>query len=298
MKIFHIGICVYPDPIWISRALMKKGEYRECRPEDSRLLEIYNEFKPDLVFIQVQSPVINLETIQYLSKESIVINWMGDVRVHTERWFYQWSPYVVNCFSNMRDVDNLWAGNNRTEFLQIGIDPLIFYNRKPEKKHDIVFMANRYNNFPLSGFRQKVIYYLKNKYHERFKLLGNGWPMSDGNLNQSQTRESEFYSESKIAISISHFDIDRYFSDRLLRAMGSGCFTLSHNYHGIEKDFTIGEHLDTFGNEQELEAKINYYLQQEDERERIALNGYDHVHANFTTDNMADEIIKIYDKYK
>ena len=33
MKIFHIGICVYKDPIWLAAALMRVGDCIECLPE-------------------------------------------------------------------------------------------------------------------------------------------------------------------------------------------------------------------------------------------------------------------------
>lgn len=294
MKIFHIGICVYPEPIWISRALMKAGEYRECRPEDPDLINKVRQFNPDLIFIQVQSPVIPLEIVRELSTIGLVLNWMGDVRNQTEKWFYQWSTYVVNCFSNMRDVRAVPGA----EYLQIGIDPLIFNRQDEEKKYDIVFLANRYNQFPLSGYRQRIIYRLKQTYHERFKVYGNGWPMADGNLNQSQPDECRLYNQAKIAISVSHFNIERYFSDRLIRAIGSGCFTLSHHYDSIDQDFKVGTHLSTFYNEGDLIEKINYYLTHSKEREQIARQGYDHVHENFTTDSMVKHIIEIYKRHE
>jgi spore maturation protein CgeB len=113
-----------------------------------------------------------------------------------------------------------------------------------------------------------------------------------------QYEEAYTYASSSIAISYSHFNINRYFSDRLIRAMGSGCFTLSHHYDGIELDFEVGKHLDSFTSLAGLKEKIDYYLEHEDERNKIASEGYKHVHENFTTRNMVNDILRIYEKYK
>ena len=158
-------------------------------------------------------------------------------------------------------------------------------------------MGNWSAGFPLSPYRFKAVDMLHNVYKDRFQLFG-GWHGCNGNLMRNQDGEANVYSKSKIGISISHFNIDRYFSDRLIRIMASGCFALSHHYEGIEKDFEIGTHLDTFKDLDELRQKINHYLTHEKERERIAAAGCELVHKNFTTDNMVNDILRIYEQTK
>ena len=80
--------------------------------------------------------------------------------------------------------------------------------------------------------------------------------------------------------------------------MGSGCFALSHHYDGIEKDFEVEKHLVTFHDFDGLRNKIDYYLQNEDERNKIAMAGCKHVHQKFTTKNMVNDILRIFTKYK
>jgi spore maturation protein CgeB len=80
--------------------------------------------------------------------------------------------------------------------------------------------------------------------------------------------------------------------------MGSGCFCLSHKYPGIEKDFVIGKHLDVFDSPAELIQKIDYYLANNHDRQRIADNGYQLAHSRFTCDNMVENAIEIYKKYE
>jgi len=162
---------------------------------------------------------------------------------------------------------------------------------------DVVFMANYYGGmFPLSAFRKGAAINLKQSFGRKFNLLGNGWNgREDGNLNGNQLAESQFYSGSKIGINISHYSLERYTSDRLFRIMASGCFCLSHYYPGIEKDFKIGEHLDVFADFNIMRNKVRHYLDNPDKRQQIANNGYDLVHRKFTTDNMAKEILRLYE---
>ena len=293
VRLLHIGLTVHEDR-WLSKELRKRTIYAEINPNqsDSDIKELFNYHKPELVFMQIQQEkVIGLDLIRYMASKAVLINWSGDVRDPLPSWFYDFDPYCVTCFSNMRDVKQIGG-----EFLQIGIDSEIFKNRNQSiYTNDLVFMGNRSMCFPLSSYRDQAIEYLRK--HFNISVYG-GWPGAKDNLMNDQYEESNVYSRSKIAISISHFNIERYFSDRLLRAMGSGCFTISHYYEGIEIDFEVGKHLETFKDFGELKEKCNYYLAHEDERNKIAMAGCKHIHDKFAIENMVDDILKIYEKNK
>ena len=294
VRLLHIGLTVHEDR-WISKELKNRTIYAEINPHrpDDEIRKLFDSHKPELVFMQIQQEnVIDLGLIKYMSKKAVLINWSGDVRDPLPSWFYDFDPYCATCFSNMRDVKEI-----NGEYLQIGIDPEIFKSYSDRWKNtDIVFMGNRSMCFPLSSYRIQAVDFLKANYNN-FKVYGS-WTNADGNLMNDQYEESKVYSGSAIAISISHFNIERYFSDRLLRAMGSGCFTLSHHYEGIEQDFEVGKHLETFKDFDELKEKIDYYLVNENERTKIASDGYYHVHENFTTKNMVNDILRLYAKNK
>jgi len=292
IKLLHIGLTVGKGD-WISEELKNRTIYREIQPfeEDVLIRAAFDEHKPDCVFMQIQqADAINLGLIEYMSKKAVLINWCGDVRDPLPAWYVDFDKFCVTAFSNMRDVDEM-----ECEYLQIGIDTKIYHKKKIQKDIDVVYMANWSAGFPLSGYRMQAVNFLRQ--YKNFKIFG-GWPGADGNLMKSQYEENNIYNRAKIGISISHFCIDRYFSDRLIRSMGSGCFTLSHYYPGIERDFEIGGHLDVFHNLDELKEKINYYLEHDFERNVIAMVGYNYVRRHFTTKNMVDDILRIYEKNK
>lgn len=60
---------------------------------------------------------------------------------------------------------------------------------------------------------------------------------------------------------------------RLFEATGVGSFLLTGRYDNLERYFTPGEEIETFGDESELLAKIDHYLSHPEERRRIAAAG-------------------------
>ena len=227
---------------------------------------------------------------------AFVINWTGDMRNTTPQWMVDFSHNVSSTmFSNWRDVDYCAAKKINTGFLQQGIDTHIF---TPEGEAadapEIVFLANNYGlQFPLSTYRKSVMQTLRAKFGQRFKVYGNGWGNDSGNVNASQYEEAKVYRGCKIAISVSHYDSDGYFSDRLGRSLCSGAFVLSHNYEGIQRDFQAGKHLDTFDNLTELVSKCESYLQDDTARNRIAKEGQKYAAENFSYQNIIKQILKL-----
>lgn len=263
------------------------------------LIALVDGFKPDLVFMQVQTPnVISVETAKLLSKETKIVNWTGDVRYPTPQWFIDIGRHIhLTLFTNMHDIEHVRKYGIKADYLQIGVPDKIF---KPEgcghvDAPEIVFFGNNIGGFPLSHYRADMVRKLRNTYGKRFGCYGINWGPGIKSIT-NQEEEASYYRSAKIAINLSHFDYPRYTSDRLLRAMGSGCFVLSHAYQDIEKEFENGKHLQTWSNFTELFEMIDFYLERKDEREKIAKAGCKHIHANHTWSNRINELMKmIYD---
>jgi len=258
---------------------------------------------PEIIFLQIQSDTIDgKNTNDYIGRQinefkrrgAYVINWTGDMRNSTPQWMIQFAQNVnITMFSNLRDVEYFKSVGINTGFLQQGIDTNIFTPiGEVADAPEIVFLANNYaNQFPLSGDRKEAIKMLQRKYGNRFKVFGNGWGENSGNVNSSQYEEAKVYRGCKIAISISHYNVDRYFSDRLGRALCSGAMVLSHNYIGIEKDFEAGTHLDTFSDLNNMIEQCDKYLSDDEKRERIAKAGQVLASKEFSYHNIVKQII-------
>lgn len=296
MRILHIGLCAKSESLpYFFRKVATV--YDEMQPH-----EAYDNGKDyDVCFMQIQNEITSGQpTTKFLSwvkrlKDNgcKVINWTGDMRNETPRWMIEFAPNVtITAFSNQRDVDYCNSIGVNAKFLQIGIDQRIF---TPEglksNSHDIVFLANNYGNqFPLGSFRRDIVNALKSKYGSKFGVYGNGWSGASGNLNSSQYDEAALYRGAKIAISCSHYDSDRYTSDRLFRALGCGVATVVHHYKGIEKDFK--DSLATFKDISELMERVDFFLGNDEIRLMYAAECHE-ISKRFTYDEMVKQIIEL-----
>lgn len=305
LKLLHIGQCSTQAPFSsLQQALMPICDYKFVSSSDlainEKSIQISNEWKPDLVFIHIQAAnVIKEETVIELKNNGAwIANWTGDARYPTPRWYYDVGKHIdLTLFSNEQDAIVLRENGVNAGFLQIGIDENI-YTPIGKRKNvcDIAFMANNYNgDFPLSNYRKETADILKRKYKNKFGLFGSGWnKIATGNLYSSQLDEAAVYRGSKIGINISHFDLERYSSDRIFRIMGSGALCMCKEYPGYYRDFKDKENLVIWRDHKELIQIIDYYLQNESERKRIADNGCKLVHEKYTFKNTVETLLKYY----
>ncbi len=266
---------------------IKKSDVFSMR---EKLIKINNEFKPDLVFMQLQTPKI-IDAITASKLNGIIINWNGDVREPLPEWMKDLAPYIdATCLTNETDTEQLREEGFNSWFFQIGFEDKIFTPKGQKltttntiyKHPDIVFMANHYQDkFPYSQERYDIAKRLKKEYGNRFLLCGQGWDIEAINLMGEPKKEVMVYRSCKIAINANHFLHKRFSSDRIFRIMGSGAFCLTRWYPGIEKDFVDGVHLKTFSNVDEMIYLINYYLKNEGERMDIGEAGCKLVHDKF-----------------
>ena len=306
-KLFHISLGSHNDGMW--RAFDKEFETKhfDWTPYkhnvhllNSYVIQIFDNFNPDIVFMQLQEGgIISLETARHMTKKSVVLNWTGDVRHPIPHWYFELGKNIdMTLFSNMNDVDSFNSLGVNAGFLQVGFDENIFTPNGTRSAYPpIIFLGSNYlstSRFPLSALRQQMVCRLNSKYGSKFMAYGHNWQETIGReqfLNPNE--EAEAYRSSLIAINLSHFNYGRYSSDRMLRLMGSGGFCLSHNFTDIEKDYKIGEHLDVWYGIENLLSKIDYYLENHEEREKIRNAGTMFVRDNYTWDKVMIELKKI-----
>jgi glycosyltransferase involved in cell wall biosynthesis len=302
-KLLHLGCNAGSESM--PKYFKEQCDYKEFLLDGNLANNLENlDYVPDIVFMQVQSDTIDgKNTCSYIGRQikeirdkgAFVINWTGDKRNGVPRWMIDFSDNVsITGFSNEEDMQECHKRGIKSVFLQQGIDTNIFNPvGVAVDTPDIVFLANNYGNeFPLSRYRKEAVNALKSRFGNRFKVYGNGWGHNSGNVNSSQYEEAKVYRGAKIAISISHFNSDRYFSDRLGRALCTGVFVLSHDYSGLDKDFIRGEHLETFGSINEMVNKCEEFIGSE-KRGHIARKGQELASKEFSYQNIVTQILNL-----
>lgn len=164
-------------------------------------------------------------------------------------------------------------------------------NQKAGMQNEVIFVGSR-GYHPEWQYRPQLIDWLAETYKERFKHFGgDGLGVVRGEaLNQ-------LYGSTKVVVGDSlciDFKYPYYWSDRVYETLGRGGFMIHPYIEGMEQDFEDGKHLVfyKFGDFDDLKAKIDYYLEHDDEREKIRLAGHEHVKANHTYNNRWGEILR------
>ncbi|RMG72407.1 MAG: glycosyltransferase, partial [Nitrospirae bacterium] len=175
--------------------------------------------------------------------------------------------------------DFIDAGIKNVYWLPLGCDPEIHGKRELPKQYDIGFVGSLNN-------RKRIE--LINKLSERFNLHYERCFLE---------RMAEVYSQSKIVFNIS---VNNDMNMRVFEALCSGSMLLTDEAtgSGLTELFEDRKHLVVYKNEEELFELADYYLKNEEERERIAEEGYREVLKNHTYAHRVEEIINTVTKGK
>jgi spore maturation protein CgeB len=312
MKVLRIVITGEEPPYYtITEAFKKRfevvdtiywNEIENLHDMNSIVRARVTSIKYDVVFMQIQHPnIITRNTAELLSQNALVFNWTGDVRTDIT-WYKEIAPYVVTLFTNMTDVLKIRAIGCQADYLQTGYDHRYYYNINKGRHGNIAFCGNYYPeaDFPLKKLRVDAVRHLKNEFPQNFHLYGKTWDAigikSEGFANNEW--EANLYNESLLALSISHFNYSRYFSDRLLREMACGCCVLSHRFLDNELEFKEGEHIVYWDNFTDLSEKINHYFKNPSEAIKIGQSAASYVKENYSWDKFTENFLNIILKYK
>lgn len=301
-KCLHIGLSATPGTNnGLQKALRKVCDYREIHTSDpnlnARIFEECQAFRPDIVFMQIQTPnivkPITMERIRpFVGK---IINFTGDVREPVPDWYIDLGKHIdLTLFVSGDNVLEAKSRGINADWIQIGFDPEIFNDQVvPEQTADIVFMANNYSQFPLSAYRYEIAHALHKEFGSRFQLFGSGWDIPAQDCNESQERQAAILRGCKIAISCSNFDHSKYVSDRVLRIMGAGAFCLSHEFKDREELYDRHNNMTFFNSINEMVKLCHAYLYRDDLRNRLARNGYELTHKLYTWEAMINNILEL-----
>lgn len=160
-----------------------------------------------------------------------------------------------------------------------------------EFDHDVIFVGSKryHHEYP---YRPQLIEYLRKIYGDRFLHVGG-----DGDTGTIRGEAlNRIYARSKIAIGDSlniNFNYPYYTSDRLFESTGRGGFTIYPRIKGLEDYFEDGNEIVFYehGNLEDLKTKIDKYLEDGIDRERIRLNGHERTKNNHTYVNRWKQII-------
>lgn len=246
------------------------------------LIDLYNEINPSIVLLHHNKFCFNNKLFKKLNN-SYNIYWRNDERNPIESWYNEMIPYfnlfLTSSEDSSKEVIKLGV---KSERLMMGFNPIKLTDEK--RDFNIVFTGqNSVNKFPLSHIRKSLVSKLLKR--EDFFCFGKGWGIGD------HTSHYSVYKKTKIGLAINHYNTEFTYSNRMYQIMTSGALCLAYRTKGLIDEF--GGNIATFETYAEMIDKIDYYLNNEKERIKLAVKGMVFVDNNFTWEHQAHKLINI-----
>ena len=101
------------------------------------------------------------------------------------------------------------------------------------------------------------------------------------------------FAQSRINLNMTIKPIQTGLSLRVFDVMGCGGFLLTNYQEELSEYYEIGKDVEVFSSAEELLDKADYYLTHEEERQKIALSGYEKTRALHTYETRISKMIQI-----
>lgn len=242
--------------------------------------------KTELVIFSKINPVESPKAcIDFLRKNHIkTASWIFDLY-----WGY---PREHNMMANIFfKVEKVFTtdGGHEDEWRMVGVDHQVVrqgiykpecYIEPPADPHGVVFVGS---DNPLFRERTRTVLRVRGMCSD-FRWIGK--------RNSDEVRGTDLnklYASAKVVIGDSVYS-PHYWSNRVVETLGRGGFLIHQEVPGIKEEYPD---LVTYqrGDMDDLNKKINYYLNNEEERLEIIRKNYEHVRDNYTTDKKCAELL-------
>lgn len=283
MRIFYIGKFDTPSRTenYVTHALTRLGcqvirhDAFQCQ-RLTKLKRTIKEHAPQVVLFSKQDRSYNAE----------LIKWCRDVGIPTVTWVWDlfWGyrperPHQFKAdllFSTDGGHDAHWEryGANH-QVLRQGIHRPDHKMFEREKTCDVIYAGGIY------PYRRTLLRFVRK--HFGLTIFQNTRGLA---LNRRMAR-------SKIVLGDS-YPSPHYWSNRIYETLGRGGFLLHPETEGLDEEFEDGVHYVSYkrGDFDGLAETIEYYLTHPRERERIRVQGFDHVGRHYTYDDRCRVLLR------
>lgn len=278
--------------------ISKNSPWNNQRFRQKLLENAVVEFKPDIIFI-LRGHGFDGEYLQYLQKKygikKIAGWWVKGPKwfdlMLSEAKFYDHFFCIHKEGYTVEDkiehlpaiaLDDILYRPLHTGFDKQYTNDAVFVGSWTQRRQDII---EELTDYPISIYGPKWL--RKNILNSTIRKMVK----SDGIWGEELV---ELYNKTKIVINISQWDAPNLsgLNLRVFDIPACGTFLITDYSDGLKEFFRLGKEIETFKDKEELKDKIAYYLRNDDERERIALNGYKKVLSLGTYKDKMAELLR------
>ncbi|MDM5262927.1 glycosyltransferase [Sulfurovum sp. XTW-4] len=158
----------------------------------------------------------------------------------------------------------------------------IYKNLHLKKEYDVGFVGASY------GIRDKYIQYLQDNGINVY-AKGKGWQKGFAESDEM----IEIFNKSKIVLGFSTVgkNDDIYIlKGRDFEVPLTGSFYMTGHHEELKEYFDLGKDIETYNSKEDLLKKVKYYLENEEEREQIAKNGYEKCLKSYTVKKAYEKV--------
>lgn len=265
---------------------------------DALLAKQIKNYKPDIIYVSF-ARVLNAETITTMrsaAPKAVFIGGDGD----------PWPKLKKDRVETAKKLDILTATNDG-QFLQdyrdAGVPLCIFmpnmcdpdidhrYQVSPEWWTDILWTGSAKHHADTSeDFREKLVTELAKR--NNCTLYGCFGRPKIGGIDYLHA-----ISGAKIGVNVNAYGPVKFcHSDRLTQYLACGTFVMEKRFDGCNLLYKDNTHLRYFDTIEEFFDLADWYLSHEQEREKIADAGMQHVHTEFNSTKIAGYILGLIEK--
>lgn len=198
-------------------------------------------------------------------------------------YFFTVDKRMADWFNKETDV--------KGHYIPAGVYDAECQYRQSVPQKNVIFVGSR-KYHPEWKYREQLISWLERTYRNWFEHYGNG------GIKSIRGKElNRLYWNTKVVVGDSlciNFDYPYYWSDRVYETIGRGGFIIHPYIKGMEDEFEDKKHLVfyEYGNFDQLKQLIDYYLENDEEREKIRIAGHELVKNNYTYKHRWEQILK------
>ncbi|MBI5236463.1 MAG: glycosyltransferase [Deltaproteobacteria bacterium] len=267
-----------------------------------KLVEAVNAFAPDLVLL-IRGIRFKEEALIEVKKKASLFGWWVEREERQSEAFKEIDLFDKYFFMNSSCVDEARKrGIKNAALLFHSVDTKAFHPVDCKKRFDWCFVGGR------SDMRQRFI-------EEALKVSSNGviygpkWLKK--NIFNAPVRRAfkgayihgesltRLYGETKVVLNITNWGEEAAkrtgMNMRVLEVPACRACLLTDGSRDLASVVEPGKHVAVYEGVQEFRTKLAHLLKHDDERERVASEGYAHVTVAYTYDHVARIVSEAYD---
>lgn len=254
--------------------------------------------KPDIVYMQDLS-VLTPKTLKKIKQHCKLL--VGQIACpFPSQENLQQFDLILTSFPHY--VDRFKRIGISSEYFKIAFDPRILQKVKPQKRiYDLTFVGS-FSSAHSEGTKLLEVVARSIPIHvwgQGIDYLDTDSPLRKNYHGQAWGLEMyKILAQSKIVIN-RHIDVAENYANnmRLYETTGMGAMLLTDSKHNLNDLFNIDREIITYKNTNELLKKIGYFLNNDEEREKIAKQGQKRTLTDHTYNKRMEELIQILDQY-